>query len=359
MTPHLKLPLLAAGQAQKHVTVNEALAALDTLAQLSVINRTQAAPPAAPAIGAAYIVDADAKGAFVGHAGEIATYDEAGWRFHEPADGWRCYVHSEDLLLVRAAGSWTLAAMPAAPATLGVNATADPFNRLAVKGPASLFDHVGSGHQLKINRASAGDTASILLQTAYGGRAEIGLAGDDLLRIKVSADGDAWKVGLAIDPATGLVQASGPPTAVNGIATRGSVEAYASPFDYQLAQDQAISAGGAWTSVAGLAIPRIASAAFNIATSAFAAPAAGCYAFTAHIVHTAEAAGTALTAVATRNGAFAGNQASHAIAANGQGALVLSTLLTLAAGDVVGLAVSAQGPTRLKANLTAFHGYRL
>jgi len=30
-TPHLALPLLAAAQAQKHVTHNEALAALDAL----------------------------------------------------------------------------------------------------------------------------------------------------------------------------------------------------------------------------------------------------------------------------------------------------------------------------------------
>ena len=35
VTPHLGLPLLAAGQAQKHVTHNEALTLLDALAQLA------------------------------------------------------------------------------------------------------------------------------------------------------------------------------------------------------------------------------------------------------------------------------------------------------------------------------------
>ncbi len=359
MTPHLKLPLLAAGQAQKHVTMNEALAALDTLSQLSVINRTQVAPPEDPAIGAAYIVAASPTGAFAGHAGDIATHDEAGWRFHEPADGWCCYVRSEDLLLVRAAGTWKAAAMPASPTIVGIGATADPHNRLAVRSPASLFDHAGAGHQLKINKASAAHTAGILLQTAYGGRAELGLAGDDRFRIKVSPDGSAWKDGLVVDPATGLVQVGGPPVATNGVATKGSVEAYAAPFDYQPSQNQQIADGGAWTRIIGLTVPRIASNAFDTAASTFIAPVAGTYAFTAQVVHTAGTSGTVLTAAATRNGTPAGNRASHGIAANTQGTLVLVTLLALAANDAVGLAVAARGTTTISASLTAFHGHRL
>src|SRR5207244_11572668 len=43
---------------------------------------------------------------------------------------------------------------------LGINATADTTNRLAVKSAASLLDNVGNGHQQKINKAAAGDTAS-------------------------------------------------------------------------------------------------------------------------------------------------------------------------------------------------------
>ena len=51
-TANLALPLLEAGQAQKHVTVNEALARLDALVQLSVVSATTAAEPGAPAEGA-------------------------------------------------------------------------------------------------------------------------------------------------------------------------------------------------------------------------------------------------------------------------------------------------------------------
>ncbi len=200
--------------------MNEALAALDTLSQLSVINRTQAAPPAAPAIGATYIVAANPTDAFAGHAGEIATFDEAGWRFHAPADGWCCYLRSEDLCWSVAAGGWKPAAMPPSPGTLGVGATADSTNRLAVRSPASLFDHAGAGHQLKINKASAAETASILMQTGYGGRAEMGLAGDDRFPHQGQRRRNQLEEGLNIDPATGLAQVSGAPSAPNGSLRR-------------------------------------------------------------------------------------------------------------------------------------------
>ena len=45
---HLLLPYLLAAQAQKHVTVNEALRLLDGLVQLAVLDRHLTAPPAEP-----------------------------------------------------------------------------------------------------------------------------------------------------------------------------------------------------------------------------------------------------------------------------------------------------------------------
>ncbi|HHN73529.1 MAG TPA: DUF2793 domain-containing protein, partial [Thermopetrobacter sp.] len=55
-SPNLALPLLSAAQAQKHVTVNDALSRLDGLVQLSVKDRNLAAPPASPVDGDRYIV---------------------------------------------------------------------------------------------------------------------------------------------------------------------------------------------------------------------------------------------------------------------------------------------------------------
>lgn len=79
------------------------------------------------------------------------------------------------------------------------------ISRLVVAAEASLFDNVGNGHQHKINKASAGDTASMLYQTNYSGRAEIGLTGDDKFHFKVSANGSSWTEAFVIDPATGYV----------------------------------------------------------------------------------------------------------------------------------------------------------
>jgi hypothetical protein len=93
---------------------------------------------------------------------------------------------------------------------LGVNATADTTNRLAVKSAASLLDNVGNGHQQKINKAAAGDTASTLYQTNYSGRAEFGLTGDDNFHVKVSPDGSAWKEAIVVDRTDGRVAMGAP-----------------------------------------------------------------------------------------------------------------------------------------------------
>ena len=63
--------------------------------------------------------------------------------------------------------------------------------------------HDGAGHQIKINKASASDTASLLYQSGWAGRAEMGLSGSDDFSIKVSANGSDWLAALVIDKATG------------------------------------------------------------------------------------------------------------------------------------------------------------
>ena len=61
-TPLMSLPLLAPAQAQKHVTVNEALRLLDGMVQLSVLDDTRTAPPASPADGDRHLVASGATG---------------------------------------------------------------------------------------------------------------------------------------------------------------------------------------------------------------------------------------------------------------------------------------------------------
>jgi hypothetical protein len=202
-TPALDLPLLAAGQSQKHVTHNEALTALDKLVHMSAINR-RAAPPATLAEGDRYLVDVAPLGAFAGQAGAVAAWQDGGWRFLTPRAGWRLWLVSERRLLLHDGAVWV--DVPARTAEIfGVNAEADELNRLVVGSAATLFTHVGAGVQVKLNRKTTADVASTLFQSNWSGRAEIGLMGDDRFRVKVSADGALWREALTIQPASATI----------------------------------------------------------------------------------------------------------------------------------------------------------
>lgn len=86
-------------------------------------------------------------------------------------------------------------------------ATADATNRFSINAPASLFNHAGAGHQVKLNKAAATDTGSFLFQTGFSGRAEFGLTGSDDFQIKVSADGATWFSALQLERTSGRVRA--------------------------------------------------------------------------------------------------------------------------------------------------------
>jgi hypothetical protein len=206
-TPNLSLPLVAAQQAQKHVTVNEALALLDGLAQISLSSRSITTPPPSPAEGGRWLVPAGATGAWLSQSGKIALFSGGVWSFLAPKGGWAAFVEDETRAILFNGTAWINfpATFPGTVPTLGVNATADATNRLSVAADASLLNHNGNGHQLKINKASAGQTATLLFQSGFSGRAEIGLAGNDSLSFKVSPDGATWKSALTINPSTGAV----------------------------------------------------------------------------------------------------------------------------------------------------------
>ena len=204
-TVNLKLPFIMPSQAQKHVTHNEALRALDAIVQIAVVDRDRNDPPVGPVEGQRHALGAVPTGVFAGHAGEIAAYQDGAWAFYVPRQGWLIWDASDGVLLARDGSDWRPVVDWQGVPMIGINATADTTNRLAVAADATLLTHAGAGHQLKINKASAGDTSSLLFQTAWAGRAEIGLAGSDDFAVKVSADGSTWHTALMIDRNTGAV----------------------------------------------------------------------------------------------------------------------------------------------------------
>lgn len=210
-TPRLGLPYLAAAQAQKHVKVNEGLALLDGLVQTAVASRSAVDQPESPADGVMYILPESATGGdWAGHpAGTVMRFEAGAWRAITPGVGWLAMVTDPPEIVAYGTSGWvglgSLIGSLANLSTLGVNTTADSINKLAVKSDTILFDHAGAGVQLKLDKAAASDTTSVLFQTGYGGRAEIGLCGDDHLHIRTSPDGATFTDALVIDTTSGSV----------------------------------------------------------------------------------------------------------------------------------------------------------
>lgn len=208
-SPRLSLPFIAPAQAQKHVTHNEALLRLDVLAQLTLEDINQTLPPAAPQEGQVWALGANPSGDWTGQSDMLAAFVNGAWLFITPATGWQAVNITDNAALVWTGSAW---AAPAAGALtgidgIGINASYDAFNRLVVASEASLFNNDGAGHQIKVNKATTTDTASLLFQTGFSGRAEMGTAGSDAFAIKVSADGVTWNTGLLFDAASGQAQA--------------------------------------------------------------------------------------------------------------------------------------------------------
>ncbi|MBN8291145.1 DUF2793 domain-containing protein [Rhodobacter sp. NTK016B] len=200
---NLTLPYLQASQAQKHVTHNAALEALDLIVQLVLQSFSQTTPPLAPDDGQVWAVGNGAVNDWVGHDGELAAWSNGGWLFITPRPGWRGAMGSE--VRVWNGTAWIASGLPDLQNLpgLGVNTSYDATNKLSVKAEATLLDNAGSDHQLKLNKDASGDTASLMFQTGYSGRAEMGTTGDDDFAIKVSPDGSGWTTALGIDAATG------------------------------------------------------------------------------------------------------------------------------------------------------------
>lgn len=198
-SPNLVMPYLEAAQAQKHVTHNDALVVLDALVQLSVLSSAETEPPGSFTDGDRYIVASGGTGDWAGWDNHVAAYQDGAWVEYTPLVGWVAWDQAADQLLTFDGSSWNVY-----PSTiqnlslLGVNATADATNKLAVASEYTLFNNIGDNVYLKLNKAATGDTASTLYQNNWSGRAEVGIVGNDDFSFKVSADGSTWYTGITL-----------------------------------------------------------------------------------------------------------------------------------------------------------------
>lgn len=287
ISSNLSLPFLEAGQAQKHVTHNEALRLLDSVVQLAVVAVT-ASPPAEPEEGERHIVAPDATGAFDGHDLKIAAWQDGAWNFLVPRPGWRTWNADEEALLVWTGSAWSeisggeggegdvigpdggvadgeVAVFDGATGKaikkargaidyLGVGAPpdttdTDTSNRLIVKASRVLFharteaETPGTGDiKLQISKEAEGDSASFFFSTNFSGRAEFGLVESDEFKLKVSEDGSAWLEAMTVDPATGAVEF--PLGADLGTAKASAADFRANTADKVLVTEEVWSAAG-------------------------------------------------------------------------------------------------------------------
>lgn len=185
LTPRLGLPYLMPNQAQKHVTLNASLARLDALAQIGIVSRALPAPPETPGEGEAWIIADAASSAWEGREQQIAAWQDGAWCFFAPRAGWLADVADEAALIVWTGADWSAAV--AAPdelqnmTRLGVGTEADAENPFAAKLNTALwtarYDAEGGDGDLRytLNKEASANTLSLLVQTGWSGRAEIGI----------------------------------------------------------------------------------------------------------------------------------------------------------------------------------------
>ncbi len=136
-TARFGLTLLEAAQAQKHVTVNEALARLDALAAARVEGLGVTSPPAATE-GEVWGVGTGAGGDWAGQDGRLALWLNGGWAFADAVVGWQVWNAATASRWTRVAGGWVEAAQVESPGgaqshfriaetdhTVGTGATSD------------------------------------------------------------------------------------------------------------------------------------------------------------------------------------------------------------------------------------------
>lgn len=107
-TRRLRAPFLAAGQAGKHVSVNEAIARIDAFGATTASSRAHSAPPPDAGEGDLHVVAGGGQGAWSGEDGRLAAFVGGGWVFADAEPGRRLWVVDEGVEIRRLSDHWSL-----------------------------------------------------------------------------------------------------------------------------------------------------------------------------------------------------------------------------------------------------------
>jgi hypothetical protein len=245
-TSKLKLPLLRQGQINKELTLNRCFLFLDNTFSIVVKNlEEQMFPPTDLEEETMILTSHNSKESFEKHPFHLAFYKN-GWNFIKPIEGliiWNKATHSffyfdgkvfknllntgcetqestnENILVERISmlqdrikqcekliEEMKINAVFNNMKAIGINTPADEINnKLAVCSNNSLFTSEDGDIKISLNKLSAENTSSFIFQTAWQGRAEFGMIGEDKFILKVSPNGKIWKEIFVIDVSDGKI----------------------------------------------------------------------------------------------------------------------------------------------------------
>lgn len=110
-TANHDLPLLMPAQAQKHVTVNDAMMRLDGLVDLVLQSTQRVTPPATVTDGMCWAVPMGATNAWEGQEGRIAIGANGGWVFVAPRSGSRAFIVDRGVTAIHNGSAWIAGAV--------------------------------------------------------------------------------------------------------------------------------------------------------------------------------------------------------------------------------------------------------
>lgn len=210
-TPRLSLPEFEPAQALPDTTANEVSRRVEQGASFFIVTDKDAtSPPGSPTDGVAYIVAASATGAWSGHDGNIAYYQNTAWEFIAPTEGFFAWACDEDALYHYTGSAWatfsptglgTAAALDVdTDGTLAANSDSKLASQKATK---TYVDGKVAGLSWK-QAVRAATTANGTLSTAFANGQTIDgvtLATGDRILIKNQTTGS--ENGIYLVPASG------------------------------------------------------------------------------------------------------------------------------------------------------------
>lgn len=103
----------------KRIVPQRGAADVDTIIAAAVEEGPRNDPPITPVPGICYILDAAPTGDWAGHAGSLASYSSAGWRFIAPREGLQAWVKSLEMFALYRDQTWELGSLRGSRLVIG------------------------------------------------------------------------------------------------------------------------------------------------------------------------------------------------------------------------------------------------